>query len=81
MDDKELVTVATFGNTTEAGVALGYLQSEGIECCLVDENMTQILPLDFTGVKLQVHERDAEAARALLETAGEMGEGEEGSKE
>ena len=74
MDNEELVTVATFANSMEAGVARGYLESEGIDCCVIDENVSQIMPyLDglVGGVKLQVRESDEVAARALLEDAEE----------
>ena len=70
MDDKP-ATIATFLNLLEAQVARGLLQAAGIECVLLDEYASGIhwAHGDLGGIRLQVRESEAEAARALLESA------------
>ena len=71
MEDQadEMVTVAKFLEPTEAQMAMGMLESAGIECLLVGENANNLLALAFR-VRLQVRHEDEAAARALLDSAG-----------
>src|SRR5579871_5879330 len=67
---QELIIIQQFRDLPEALLAKGSLESAGIECFLVDDNMVR---LDWFysnlvgGVKLAVKEEDAEAAVELLE--------------
>ncbi len=65
----EMVTVAKFLEPTEAQMAMGMLESAGIECLLAGENANNLLALAFR-VRLQVRHEDEAAARALLDSAG-----------
>ncbi len=70
MDDKP-ATIATFLNLLEAQVARGLLEAAGIECVLLDQYASGIhwAHGDLGGIRLQVRESEAEAARALLASA------------
>jgi hypothetical protein len=61
-----LVTVGRFEDPTEAQLARGMLESAGVECFLVGENVNQLLPAAFR-VRLQVRIEDEAAARELME--------------
>lgn len=66
------VTVATFWNPTEAHVARIKLESEDIDCVIVDENLVATQWLWATalgGIKLQVPATKAVRAHELLETS------------
>lgn len=65
----KLATAATFYNLHEADIALGLLQSCGVDCFLCDEHMHRVHPLAtdiIGGVRLQVAEQDLELAKELL---------------
>jgi hypothetical protein len=69
MLEPRLVTVATFHDQMEFLLARARLESAGIECFAQDENMLRIAGFHahvFGGIKLQVEEAEAEAARAIL---------------
>jgi hypothetical protein len=67
---RELVTLRKFRDIPEALLAKGCLESAGIGCCLVDDNMVR---LDWFwsnligGVKLQVGPKDIEVATEILD--------------
>ncbi len=64
-----LVTVGTFWNSVEAELARGRLEDAGIRAFLADETMVGMawyLGNAIGGVKLQVGDGDAEAAREVL---------------
>ena len=67
---KSMVTVARFENPVEAQMARGMLESAGIECELVGENANVLIQSAFEA-QLEVSAEDEEAARQLLEQAGE----------
>lgn len=68
-DAPELVTIRQFGDTTEALLAQGCLEANGIECFLADLNMARVdWPLS-RGIRLQVSPDDAAAAIAVLDQA------------
>lgn len=67
------VTVARFASPVEAQLAKGMLESAGIECFLVGENVNNLLQAAFR-VRLQVALHEEAAARKLLEDAAEPGE-------
>jgi hypothetical protein len=60
-----LITVARFESPVEAQMAKGMLESAGIECFLVGENVNSLLQAAFR-VRLQVRTEDAESARELI---------------
>jgi hypothetical protein len=74
----EWITLWTYSDPAEAFVAEGKLESEGIECSLVQEDPSgnlSLLPEDrggmswahfMGGIQLQVDKKDAEAAMAIL---------------
>jgi protein-tyrosine-phosphatase len=67
--DDRLVTVAAFNNPSEAYLLKGRLETEGIECFVADENMTNIglyNPL-VGGMKIQIRESDLAKATAVLD--------------
>lgn len=67
MDDR-IVTLNTYIDFMEAEMALGKLQTAGIQC-FIDENATNIYPFytDALGAyKIKVFERDVEKSRKLL---------------
>lgn len=70
-DPVRWVTVASYWNPSEAHIARLKLESEEIDCVIVDENLvaTQWLWANaLGGVKVQVPEPDASRAVSLLET-------------
>jgi hypothetical protein len=65
---RDLVTVRTFLNPTEAELAKGLLEAAGIESFLFDDNMGRMYWMNAVGgVKLRVDASNAEAASRLLE--------------
>ena len=67
---QELVTIRKFRDLPEAMLAKGSLESAGMECYLVDDNMVRIdwfISNLLGGVKLKVRADDAAEATALLD--------------
>ena len=65
----KLATAAVFYNLQEADIALGLLESCGVDCFLCDEHMHRVHPLAtdvIGGIRLQVAEEDLELAQELL---------------
>jgi DNA-directed RNA polymerase subunit M/transcription elongation factor TFIIS len=76
-----LILVKTFSSPIDANISLGFLQANGIEGILFDENTIYANPLYATaigGVKLLVRESDYEAA---LEIFNEIRNDSENEKE
>ena len=65
-----MVSVGRFEDPIEAQMAKGMLESAGVECFLVGENVNHMLPAAFR-VRLQVRMEDEAAARELLGSAEE----------
>ena len=66
----KLVTIATYDRSALANLAKSTLESEGIQCCLQDDNvvaMNWLWSNAVGGIKLQVNAQDVELARSLLE--------------
>ena len=66
---RELVTIRVFVDLSEALLAKGSLESAGIECFLIDDNMVRLdwfMVNVFGGIKLKVAAEDAETAQAFL---------------
>jgi hypothetical protein len=67
LQNLNLVTIRQFGDTSEALLAQGCLNSAGIESFLADLNIARVdWPLT-RGIRLQVHPEDVESATALLQ--------------
>ena len=68
---EDLITIATFDLTVQAELAKAKLESEGIDCLLLDKNLIGALGPFYSsmlgGIRLQVRESDAELARKILE--------------
>ncbi|HET7675818.1 MAG TPA: DUF2007 domain-containing protein [Gammaproteobacteria bacterium] len=64
MDD--YVTIATFGTAPAAHIALGRLRADGFDARLVDEHIVRAIAIG--GIRLQVRERQVEAAQRVLAT-------------
>jgi hypothetical protein len=67
------ITIKTFTYPTEVAVLRSRLESEGIECFVQDELITQINPFYSNavgGVKLQVRKEDVERAMEILKEGG-----------
>jgi Putative prokaryotic signal transducing protein len=63
----ELVTIRTFRDLAEATPAKGMLDSAGIQCVLLDDNVGRMLPARAVGgIRMQVSRVDANAALQLL---------------
>jgi hypothetical protein len=69
----KFVTVASFPDPFDANVMKFRLENEGIECFLLEEHLASIRPhlatLSANGVRLQVAEKDVEAAVKVLKEA------------
>jgi hypothetical protein len=69
VEERQLVVVQQFREVQEALLAKGMLESAGMECFLVDDNMVRMdwfLSNLLGGVKLAVAIEDAEVAREIL---------------
>ena len=65
----KLATAAIFYNLQEADIAMGLLESCGVDCFLCDEHMHRVHPLAtdvIGGIRLQVAEQDLALAKELL---------------
>lgn|GEM_PF-1491133 len=70
---KELITIKSFLTPTEAHAMQSLLEAEDIYSFLKDEHSVVMQPYlanAMEGVKLQVHEEDAERALQVLKEAG-----------
>lgn len=70
LEFREMVTIRQFRDLPEALLAKGSLESSGIECALVDDNMVRMdwfISNLLGGVKLQVRPDDAVVALEVLE--------------
>jgi len=64
------VQLRSFDNYINANIQLGMLQDKGINCHLTDEYIITLDPLlspAIGGMKLMVHEAQAQRAKKLLE--------------
>jgi DNA-directed RNA polymerase subunit RPC12/RpoP len=65
----EIVTLKVFDNAIDAHLLKTRLESEGINCYLLDENMVTLNPLyniSVGGIKLRIHKDDLEDAAAIV---------------
>ncbi|WP_462317824.1 putative signal transducing protein [Marinilabilia sp.] len=69
--EEKLITIATFSYAPEMGLVRSKLESEGIECFVKDELVSQTYIHNAVGgMKLQVKETDAERAARIVEEMG-----------
>jgi len=69
LNPNKLATAAVFYNLQEADIAMGLLESCGVDCFLCDEHMHRVHPLAtdvIGGIRLQVTEQDLDLAKELL---------------
>ncbi|HEY1936834.1 MAG TPA: DUF2007 domain-containing protein [Candidatus Angelobacter sp.] len=69
LDPNKLAIAAVFYDLHEADIAVGLLESCGVECFLCDEHMHRVHPLAsdvIGGVRLQVSAQDLDLAKELL---------------
>jgi hypothetical protein len=70
----ELVEVASFLTAMEADMARGFLEANGVEAVLTNENMAR-MGIHFSaimgGIRLLVRRADEAVARELLESGAE----------
>lgn len=67
---RKMETIRSFPDVMQAWLAQSSLESAGIECRLLDDNMVRLdwgASIVLGGVKLQVKPEDAETALALLD--------------
>lgn len=67
---RTMVTIRSFPDVMQAWLAKSGLESAGIECDLVDDNMVRLdwgISIVLGGVKLRVKPEDAEAALEFLD--------------
>lgn len=67
--DGEFVTIRKFRDLPEALLAKGSLESAGIECALIDDNMVRLdwlISNLLGGIKLQVKAEDSDVAEEML---------------
>jgi len=67
---RKMETIRSFPDVMQAWLAKSSLESAGLECCLLDDNMVRLdwgASIVLGGVKLQVKPEDAETALALLD--------------
>jgi hypothetical protein len=72
-------TIKSFDYIHQLAIVKGLLESEGIECFVVDEYTTQVNPLfsnAIGGIKLQVDVNDFPRAKEILENHGHLFESE-----
>lgn len=66
-----MVALMVCNNVIEAHHILNRLQNEGIECFLINERITTLMPYlsspHASGVQVMVHEEDVEKAKEILE--------------
>lgn len=61
-----MITIATFSKPEEAHMLRLRLEAGGVSAFLQDENVVQIVPNVFGGVRIQIAEEDMERAQAIL---------------
>ncbi len=67
---KDLVTLGSFEFLADVQIIKGKMESEGIVVTLKDENTVGVEPFASNaigGIKLQVHKKDRERAKAILD--------------
>ncbi len=64
----ELTTIKEFSDSADANICKGKLESEGIQCHLLGEEMVNNTQLwnTYGPIKLQVKSEDAERAKEIL---------------
>lgn len=65
----EIVTLKVFDNSIEAHLLKTRLESEGINCYLLDDNMVSLNPLyniSVGGIKVRINKNDFEEATAIV---------------
>ncbi|MEN8137333.1 MAG: hypothetical protein ABFR62_02775 [Bacteroidota bacterium] len=69
MVDKKLITFQIFDNIIDAHIIGAKLESAGIECHYIGENMASIYPVfnaSIAGIQLQIKHKDLIKAQSIL---------------
>lgn len=68
MDTSKLVILRNFSSVGEAIIYQSLLESNGIECQLLNETSADVFPIqgELTAIRLIVNEADVEQAEAIL---------------
>ena len=67
----KLVLLETFENNINASMARQFLEENGIQCMLTNENVAAVCPIPNIGeIRILVFESDFDRAHALLDEAG-----------
>ncbi len=61
------VTIATYDNPMDANIAKARLEADGIECVLLGDKISSIIPTGAFDIRLTVAEENAEAAQEILQ--------------
>ncbi len=61
------VTIATFTNPMDANIAKARLEAEGIECVLLGDKISSIIPTGAFDIRLTVAAEDVEKAKEILQ--------------
>ena len=64
-----IITLKTFDSSIEAYLLKSKLESENIECFVIDENMITLNPLFANavgGIKLNINDEDLKKAQAVI---------------
>ncbi len=61
-----VITIRTFFNSVDAGLARSLLESRGIQVYLHGENAFAVEPVPAFGIRIQVPESQADEARGIL---------------
>ena len=70
----DLVTVKVFNESMQAHILKSKLESEGVECWLIDEHSVSVQPwasLALGGVKLKIRSDDVEKVKQILKEIDE----------
>ena len=72
---RKLITIATFNNVIDTQLPKRKLESEGIECFIVDQHISSIdwlYPILVVNVRLQVNEGNVRRAIEILQQTDSM---------
>lgn len=63
-----MITIATFASATDAHIAQGILDENGIQSIITDETSAQVLSIPFGigGIRVQVNDEDFDKAQEII---------------
>lgn len=83
MDNSKLSVLKTFSSAGEASIYQSLLESNGIRCELLNEGISDILPIpgDLSKIRLVVNEADAAKAEEILAAGFDQEEFDTGERQ